>query len=106
MNEKGYNGYENYETWAVSLWLNNEYGEYCHWTARAEEIKEDAEDEYEEGDTFTAEEVARGRLADEIKEAVEGGNPLADSASLYSDLMGKALGNVDWYEVAESFLEE
>ena len=29
--EKTYNGFTNYETWAVSLWLGNEYASYQYW---------------------------------------------------------------------------
>lgn len=25
----GYNGYTNYETWTVCLWVDNDYGMYC-----------------------------------------------------------------------------
>lgn len=32
---KGYNGWTNYETWCVSLWLDNDSGSYDHWRERA-----------------------------------------------------------------------
>ena len=40
-----------------------------------------------------------------IKEAVEEMNPLAGQASVYSDLMTATLGEVNWEEIAEGFLE-
>jgi hypothetical protein len=100
-----YNGYENRETWLVSLWLNNEYADYQHWTARAEEVLEEAKEDYEEDDIFTPLETATATLAEEIKESVEE-HPLIDQASLYSDLLNGALGGVDWHEVAGGFLEQ
>lgn len=35
--EKTYNGFTNYETWAVSLWLGNEYASYQYWRDVARE---------------------------------------------------------------------
>ena len=29
--ERGYNGWTNYETWAVALWIGNEPGSYEYW---------------------------------------------------------------------------
>lgn len=102
-----YNGYENYETWAIALWLNNEHGDYDRWTVQAAILKDNAAEapRVEEG-IWTEAEAVRYELANEIKEAVKEGNPLADGASLYTDLLGAALGSVNWSEVANSFIEE
>ena len=101
-----YNGYTNYETWNVALWLNNEYGDYQYWTARVNELKEERNNPDFSHRYWTAKEYAKFTLADEIKEYVEDGNPLADNASMFSDLLGAALSSVDWNEVAEGFLED
>jgi hypothetical protein len=45
-------------------------------------------------------------LADALKEYVESQNPLADRASMFSDLLTAALAEADWHEVAEAFLQE
>ncbi len=29
--EKGYNGWSNYETWNVKLWMDNDEGSYNYW---------------------------------------------------------------------------
>lgn len=85
-----YNGWTNYETWAVKLWMDNDEGEYNYW-------KEYAIDK------------GRADLASVLKEYHE------DQASemfclatgtLYHDLMTAALGSVNWYEIADTFLEE
>lgn len=44
--------------------------------------------------------------ADQIKDFVNEGHPLIDQASVYSDLLTAAIENVDWFEIADSFLEE
>lgn len=43
MTKKEYNGWQNYETWNVALWLDNEQGSYNYWRERAEEIVKDAD---------------------------------------------------------------
>ena len=37
---------------------------------------------------------------------IEEMNPIADQSSLFTDLLGSALGEVDWYEIAENGLED
>jgi len=104
--ENGYNGYKNYETWAVVLWLENEEGTACYWREVALELKEEAPEwqEVEEG-LWSVEEAARFRLAERLKDEVTDEAPDL-GPSLYSDLMHAAFSEVDWHEVAEAFLEE
>ena len=97
-----YNGWKNYETWNVKLWIDNEQGSQNYWDERATEIyKESKKSEY-----LTKKEEARRTLSDELKDYFEENNPLSDQASTYSDLLGSALDNVDWREIAENLLEE
>ncbi len=95
-----YNGWQNYETWAVNLWLSNDQGtyEYCRDMAR------EAWQHAEATDILTREEVARRDLAERIKDEIEENNP-CPAASMYSDLLNAALSEVNWYDVAEAFLE-
>lgn len=79
--ELEYNGWSNYPTWAVVNWLSSEQA-----TAQTIEAVLDT--------VGTQPEAAHGRAW------VEDGNPLADKASLYSDLLTWALGQVGWAEVA------
>lgn len=102
MTNANYNGYVNYETWNVALWLSNEGGSYRHWTSEAE----DAYREAEATSYSTRLEVARRELGDRIKEDIEEANPLGSDASMFSDLLGAALSEVDWSEVAEDFLTD
>lgn len=86
-----YNGWANYETWAVKLWLDNEASSHFYWTETARDWH---------GLDGAASGFAR-RLQEEVADAM----PLRE-ASLYSDLLRAALGEVDWFEIAESYLEE
>ena len=98
--ESGYNGWQNYETWVVNLWLSNDQGTYEHWRGLAREAWHDAE----ATDIFTRAEVARNDLAKHLKNEIEEYNPCPEAA-LYSDLLNAALSEINWYEVADAFLE-
>ncbi len=100
--DKKYNGWANYETWNVALWIDNDQGSY---SMRCE-MAQDAWDNAEAEKSFTRLERAQLNLADSLKEFVEEQNPLASDASMFSDLLGAALGEVDWYEIAGNFLED
>lgn len=93
-----YNGYKNYETWDVSLWLDNEERLYNYWLRRARNLL-GANEGYEDGENY-----ALGLLAKQIEEEIEELNPV-DGNSVYSDLLTHALGVVEWREVAASFIE-
>ena len=102
-----YNGWKNYETWAVNLWLTNEEGQYkyCRGLARRA-VKEAPDCAQVRDDIWTAEEAKKFLLADQLKEFVEEVNPLGDKASMFTDLLNAAISEVDWHEIAEAFLEE
>ena len=83
-----YNGWTNYETWCVKLWIDNDHGTYLYW----EEQTKAAVNAY--------------HLADQLKDEVEEANPLADKADMFTDLLGAALSDVNWVEIAESMFED
>ena len=85
---KEYNGYTNYQTWNISLWMDNDEGTYDLVREMASQL------------------VKPSRLADWLKDYTESSNPLTDNASMFSDLMGHALAIVNWYEIAENVLSE
>lgn len=101
--ESKYNGWSNYETWAVNLWLTNEESSQRHWRERGEEARRLAESEPD--DVLTKEERAKIALADQLRDEITEASPLADSATLYEDLLGAAFSEVDWAEIAQAFLE-
>jgi len=82
-----YNGWSNYETWNVSLWIDNEPSTY-------EEARDMARQARSEGD-----------LARALKDWVQDMAPDL-GASMFSDLLSAALGEVDWYEIASHYYEE
>jgi len=103
MNDEKYNGWTNYETWAVALWMDNDHGSYLHWRYEADECyrETDGDDRRDE-----RRKAARSTLADRIQDVFESDSPLVEQASVYSDLLTAALGAVDWYEIAEHLIDE
>ncbi len=97
-----YQGWTNYETWNVALWIDNVEASHSHWRERAAETWEEAEEDH----PLSRSEKARYTLAAELKDQHKEGNPLSDQPSTYSDLLGAALNEVSWGEVANTLLED
>lgn len=99
--EQGYNGWKNYETWCVSLWLDNDQGLY-------ETVREQLADLDENNDDN---DEIRRELADWLKGFVEDLAEMTcpgviERAAFVADLFGAALGEVDWYEIATNKMIE
>ena len=80
-----YNGWSNYETWICKLWLDNDsslYNEIQNWLSDK---------------TVTD-------LPSKLKSLILEMCPVL-SASLYSDLLNTAISEIDFYEIAEYYLE-
>jgi hypothetical protein len=89
MSEK-YNGWTNYETWLVNLWLTNEQETEQQLIEIIKNIKKD-KNEFQK--------------ATELKDYVE--NMVStDKASLQQDLINSALSVVSWLEIIENNKEE
>lgn len=101
MKTDNYNGWTNYETWNVALWIDNDEGSYNYWEDEAREIARKADDKDE----------AIRLLSDSLKEHFESAShDLLEashaSASVWADLLGAALSEVNWYEIAAGKLED
>jgi hypothetical protein len=88
MERKEYNGWTNYETWLVNLWITNDEGIYQSTL------------------DMVADNSADHDAADAIKNFVEELNPLNNTeASLYTDLVNAAISEVNWHEIAQTLRE-
>ena len=107
MSETGFNGYKNYETWCVSLWLSNEQAidELCRQMAAECRAQATGCWQVREG-IWPPEDAPKFLLADRLSSMIDEENPLLENATLYTDLLCAALSEVDWHEVADAFLEE
>lgn len=81
MDTNEYNGWTNYETWLVALWLDNNESSYTHWRSEAKRLQPH-------------------EVADALKQAHEEG--FDETVGLYADLINAALSRVNWIEIAKS----
>lgn len=88
-----HNGWKNYETWAVALWLDNDEGVHDYWLELAGEELKNASDAYE----------AVSNLASMLSEHLSENLPEVDG--LYADLLNASLGEVNHYEIAQAFVD-
>jgi hypothetical protein len=95
MEKTGYNGWTNYETWNLKLWLDNEEYSQREMSDKALELLND-----NDGD----EDTAKGEMSQYIEQCVEDNTPELE-ASFYSDILNAAIREVNWYEIAESYIE-
>jgi hypothetical protein len=91
-----YNGWSNYQTWNVMLWLDNDQGSYYLVRDQAEYFLENK----------STEESPKWKLVDWLKDYVEENNPLIEDASMFSDLLGQAIASVNYDEMANQILDE
>lgn len=75
---KGFNGWPNYETWLVALWLDNDEQTYRHWRAEASKLSEW--------------ELARVLETSHTDASYD----LTGAVGVWADLVGAALKRVDW----------
>lgn len=107
MNEKTYNGWTNWETWNVKLWMDNDEGSQNYWQEQTESAWERAQ----AGGGGTRAENAKLALAKQLEQEYDDqSQELLETskaqASVWSDLLGAALSEVNWIEIADSFLAE
>ena len=87
MTKNKYNGWTNYETWNVNLWLSNDEPTHRYCVDLAEEFPNEAE------------------LAERLEEFAMVFKPELE-ASMFSDMLNASLREVNWREIAEAYLEE
>lgn len=98
----GYQGWKNYPTWAVNLWLSNDEALYNE----ALDIARDVYRGQIESTGNADPNFGLGVLAQSYKDWVT--NDLAPDlgATFAADLLGYALDEVDWYEIAKAWIEQ
>ena len=102
-NPDEYQGWTNYETWAVALWLDNDEPIYRYWREVADEIREEGPLSIILDGAVIGHREPRFVLADRLRHSIEDGTPDL-GASVWSDLLSRAVGRVDWVEIAEYML--
>jgi hypothetical protein len=104
-----YNGWHNYETWCVNLWMSNDQGSDEFYREMAQGVWNDCEPELRQNKTvlFTRAEVATRNLAEGLKDDHEQRqSELTGVCGVFADLLTAALSEVDWYEIAEHYISD
>ena len=105
-----HNGWANYETWAVGMFLDGNYTGEGTYLSVLEITRSTLEEAREHAKKMDVPMVGTGFVADALKEYVsdrvgeETGDALGNGIA--SDLLGAALGSVDWRELAEHKIAE
>jgi hypothetical protein len=106
MADETYNGWKNYPTWCVNLWLSNDEGLY---NATAELVAATVAEPPHTSEYWNSAQTARYNVADALKEFVTGdiddGGLMPSLEGFPSDLLGYALELVDWYAIADAWIE-
>ena len=115
VSDETHNGWKNYETWAVSMYLDGNYDGAGTYYAARETVRQILEDtEHPTSEYWTVEQSKRFAVADALKELVEeytiphtidDDHPDPQLHPLVSDLFGTALSSVDWHELADAWIE-
>lgn len=90
---EGYNSWTNYETWVVNLWIRNESQTINYWLEVTADCKRADPQHIEYG------------LSERLKNEITEDTPEM-GASMYADLLGSALDNVNWREIAEHMIDD
>ena len=81
-----YKGWSSYASWAVYHWLEEEEPNYEYWSGRRSILQQKSPESWVE------------QLAEELERFHDEESP--EVAGVYGDLLGWALGAVNWVEVA------
>lgn len=108
-NEKTYNGWTNYETWAVKLWMDNDQGSCDYWQNAARDAWTNTADKTP-NQFMDHNANARMALADHLKDYHDDDSEhpvfAVANGTVYADLLNAALSEVDWREIAGALLTD
>jgi hypothetical protein len=100
-NMADYNGWTNYETWNVALWMDNSEGSQAYWNERAEELLEDGVEQ--DDATYKLSKEIEEQHEEYVQDALE---KAGAECSFMADIVNGSMREVNWYEIAEHYIDE
>ncbi len=106
-----YNGYSNYETWAVQLWIDNNESSSAYWRQLASELYyHQAEEPALGGLGMTKADDAIYLLADRLRDSYNNGmerilNDANVTGTVWADLLNASVCAVNFGEIAKNIME-
>ena len=101
-----FDGWTNYETWAVALWINTDQASCHYWREQARRHRRESSTcNLVQGGIWNAQQAATYNLGDQLYAEFHDAAPVSEP-NVYSDLLGAALGEVNWPEIAEHILAD
>ena len=98
-----YNGWTNYETWAVMMWLESDEGESEYWNNRAHKLATDPEElTYRNEFMKDGQKLQQYQLSQELKDYCDNQLPILEGWA--ADILEAGFGSVDWDDMAKHLL--
>lgn len=104
---KEHQGWENYPTWWMAFYIDNDSGKLEYWRGRARYLQRHLHpcEQYTSG-IWDAEQSVRFMLADEMKDYFETTAEDLELDMPWGDLLGFSVGIVNWQDIAKDLIEE
>ena len=101
MTAQKYNGWTNYATWNIKLWIDNEQGSHEWWVEQAMTALDITPEGYKHLSeaTMVLEDVLETHYNEELMEG-----PL--NPGWMMDCLQHTLAHVNWYEIAECYIDD
>lgn len=108
--DETYNGFKNYPTWNLKLWIDNEESLHREPVELLERIARE-HDDATRPDYFTREEAIRYEFENQLKEWAEELflDPIAEAVGAsgpHIDILQWGWSHIDWREIAQSYMDD